>query len=366
MYAVSTECDLITSSYCSISIAKNKARELNLDEFEDLDILPVATPEKIKYFEVKPTAISIRLPENLFHTFPSLTQVISKNTGIRSVQQNLFVNASNLKDLDLESNKLTVLEATTFSHASELNLLNLANNQIAEIQDNTFQGLNKLSKLSLSGNQIKQLKKSTFLGLESLQKLDLDSNKIETVEDGALNLPQLRELTLGHNKLKLLADGLFSRTPLLKVADFRNNELLNIGEAFANCQSLIWLNLENNNQLTDLKLSKFVNLPALRAVSLKNSGFRIVEDEPKPDLVVVSRLERLGLPNNHLSNPNIFRHLSIFPQLKYLYLQNNDFTHFNDVKELRSYLPKLERINLKNNTLLRERFKVTGVNVQYE
>lgn len=177
---------------------------------------------------------------------------------------------------------------------------------------------------------------------------------------GSIHFPKLKQFSLEDNKLKELPADMCGHRPLLEVASLSNNELTRIGDSFANCQKLYLLTLENNPQLEDVHLEKFVNLTSLMQLYLAKTGLKISEDDPNPEYYAKSPLKRLNLGLNALNDPNIFRHVSIFPNLRILYLYGNKFDHLNNGNEIQKYLPKLQILDLTDNELLHERISVTN------
>lgn len=346
---MAVECKLpISPSYCIIE------NQINLGENEELEISPPpALPQYVHSFNVKSPASLKRFPQKIFNALPELKEVNLEDAGIDTLTQNAFDAGGSLENLNLKRNKLEIIEDSVFIHLSSLDSLQLSENKIHEIQDNAFKGLKKLRTLKLNGNQLKIIRRNTLADLESLEYLHLYANQIETIESGALNLPKLIEAFFTDNKIKVLPDDLFSQTPLLEIIELRNNELKTIGNAFANCHKVYSIALENNDQLEDGKLSKFARLGGLLSLSLNNTGLKISKDDVNEEKLGGSPVLRLNLANNKLSDPNIFYHLSVFPELKHVDLYNNNFEEMNNSTddEIRKYLPKLETVDLKNNLL---------------
>lgn len=338
--ATNVECSHLTPSYCSIH------KQLNVDNNEDLIFTPTSSPLLVSHFEMGSPAQLKWIPKTIFSQFTELQSVEIKGIGLETLTQSDFTNANHLTNLNLKSNQLNTIESATFVFANQLDALVLSDNRINEIQDDAFKGLTKLRTLKLDHNQISVLKQNILSGLESLEYLFLYKNKIEIIESGALNLPKLKEVFFGFNKLTVLPDDLFSLAPSVELVEFANNELKNIGEAFTNCQMLSYINLENNQQLKDAKLLKFAKIPALQTLSLNNTGLREIDDMSNIVLTVSSQLRSLNLANNRLTDPALFRYLSIFKELKQLYLYNNNNLVLNNTEDARKYLLNLEILSL--------------------
>lgn len=298
----------------------------------DYNITVTNTRDSIHRFEINSPSVLKIFPSVIFEKFPHLMRAVLEDAGIEVLTPTAFLNARNLKVLNLKLNKLKFIRNSTFVHAPSLRKVDLSQNEISEIEDGAFMQLLGLSSLVLNGNKLETLKRMTFSGLDNLRRLDLSFNQLETVdEDVFAHMNYLTELSLNDNNLAVLPEKLFTQTFKLDVIDLSNNKLRNIGNVFDECSELFFLNLTNNHELQDLELTKFLRLPSLRKLALDNTGF-IFPDEPPATKQVhePSKLIKLSLGSNRLSNVDIFRHLTIFPALRGLYLQNNDFTHFND------------------------------------
>lgn len=303
-------------------------------------------------FEVTKLAVLKTFPQIIFEKFPNIGRVELNEIGLEDLTQQSLLKATNLKVLNLRLNKLRIIRNSTFSNAPGLRKLDLSRNEIAEIEDDAFKQLNGLSLLNLRGNKIKIIKKLTFFGLESLRHLDLSFNEIEIIEDDAFNLTRLTEISLNDNKLKTISDNLFIDAHRVEVIDLSNNQLTTFGGAFDKLMQLFFLNLTNNDKLENLTLMKFVHLPELRKLALDNTGLRFEFDTPssaEDSYDESSGLIKLSLGNNQLSNADIFKHLTIFPELRGLYLQNNAFTHFDNIDQVKKTFPDFSILDLKYN-----------------
>lgn len=306
--------------------------------------------ESVYLFELTKPSVLITFPQIIFEKFPSLGRVELNEVGLEDLNQQSLVKATNLKVLNLRGNKLRIIRSSTFIHTPALRKLDLSRNEIAEIEDDAFKQLEALRSLNLSGNKIKIIKRLTLSGLENLKNLDLSFNEIETIEEDALKTTKLTEISLSDNKLKTISDNLFIDARRVEIIDLSNNQLVNFGRSFDRLNSLFLLNLTNNDKLENLSLMTFVYLPELRKLALDNTGFKFAtvpsdEDMPpeEPGLI------KLSLGSNQLSNADIFKHLKMFPKLRGLYLENNAFTHFDDIDQVKKTFPDFRILDLKFN-----------------
>lgn len=345
--SLDVKCDQTFPSLCFIGMAI----DLSIDD--ELIISPMEHARLVTRFEIAPVSNLKKFPNRIFETFRQIEAVTLNSANIHTLHNTTFDNATNLKELHLKLNKLTEVTEFVFKNAAKLEQLDLSGNEIENIEDKAFGGLQNLRTLKLNGNLLKILRHHTFDDLDNLEYLHLYSNRLETIESRALTLPKLTEIFFGHNRLLILPDDLFLGAPKLEVTEFSDNQLIRIGDAFENCNNIYSLNLENN-PIEDIDLLKFAEMRSLSSLSLNNTQFSFPENPPKPSksLIKSFSLESLNLANNNLSNANIFQHLVIFPELQRLYLYNNMFTEFADVNEIKTFLPKLNTLDLTGNKLI--------------
>jgi len=331
--------------------------EINASGDEITNVSYESKSDVVYRFEVTKPAVLTSFPQIIFEKFPNIGRVELNEIGLEVLTQQALFKASNLKVLNLRLNKLQTLRNSTFLNVPLLKKLDLSQNDISEIEDDAFNQLNSLILLNLSGNKIKIIKHFTLSGLMNLKHLDLSFNEIEVIEDNALNLTQLTEISLNDNKLKSISDNLFIDSHRVQVIDLSNNQIKYFGKVFDGLYELFFLNLTNNNNLENFSLLKFVHLPELRKLSLDNTGIKFITPPSEEELPKEpSQLIKLSLGNNQLSNADIFKHLIMFPELRGLYLQNNAFTHFDNIEEVKKMFRELRILDLKynNNNAIQE------------
>lgn len=328
---VEIKCDRKLLSSCYVR------QPVILMDGEELQIAPIDNEFMVNRFEVVPHSNLKTFPHQIFQVLPHVEAVTLTVANIRELSQALFRNASNLQTLDLNANNITMLPKAVFKNAPQLERLILTNNRISEIEDDAISGLTKLQTLKLNGNRLKVLRSGTFVNLVQLEFLHLYWNHLETIEANALALPTLTEVYVGHNKLTALPDDLFDGAPNVRYTDFSTNQLQRIGDAFAKCDNLFNLNVENN-RIADLDLSRFASMKSLAVLSLNNTN--MVLPPMHAATVRNSPMQSLNLANNKLNNANLFEHLAIFPNLERLFII---------IKRL---LPKLNTLDLNGNKLI--------------
>lgn len=309
----------------------------NLKEFQDTEIL-----------FIKPNVTISFLPQQIFRTFPRLS-FVKLSTGVKAIDKESLKGATHLKHLNLEYNKLKSISREVFSEPSRLIELVLSYNEITEIEDFAFHGLDFLGVLKLSNNHLSIVKKDTFTGSANIFYLALNNNEIEMIEDSAFNLPRLIFLFLSGNRIRHLADNVFRGASHLTLVDFARNNATHIGQAFYNSVSVTTIFLDNN-QIKDVNLTAFAQLPQLGTLSLRNNNFKF-SSKLKVQADFKSPLTLLELSENGLSKADILEDLAMFGNLQELYLNNNSFTYIKGFTDIKKKFPKINKMLLKNNNL---------------
>uniref|UniRef100_A0AAY5K3I3 TIR domain-containing protein n=1 Tax=Esox lucius TaxID=8010 RepID=A0AAY5K3I3_ESOLU len=164
-----------------------------------------------------------------------------------------------------------------------------------------------IKSLDVSMNNISKIKKSDFKNISVINCMNLSSNTISNVEDGAfLHLVALHGLDLGHNKLTTISEHMF--------------------QGLANMTRLQL----HNNLISFIACSSFQNLSGLQIVNLTNNKL------------------------HHLSNVQPLVHL---PNLRELYISNNNL-HYFESRELSNGSIGLKVLDVSTNPL--ERFSITA------
>lgn len=286
---------------------------------------------------------------NASSTYQTITQLrLQSAKNLTEIPRQLFDSFPNLNYLEAS------IGLRSLSHTlpnNQLKQLNLGNNRINVIAESgAFDGLTKLNVLILCHNELTIVHRTTFNGANNLQVIDLSSNEIATIEDGAFNLPYLKEILISNNKLKRLFDNIFAGAPNLQNIDLQRNQLEHIGKAFERTQHLHQLQLSGNNHLEDLNVFALSNLTELISLSLDAIGIHSISI---PSTVTSSQspLHTLSLSQNHLSNTDFLKQLSIFSKIEKLFVDGNKFVRWDDadVQNIKKYFPHIELIVTKCN-----------------
>lgn len=276
---------------------------------------------------------------NIFSRNKQLEELDLSRNNIDAIEEGAM-KLKNLKYLDLKDNKLKLL--------SKLNLpkllnLNLSLNKLKQLNDSILNGFPRLKMLNLSMNRIRHIG-NVFNDKSKLRKLDLSANNIEIIAEGSFNLPKLIDLDLGWNKIKFLNDTMLNGMRCLRSINLERNNISYVENIFSGMNDLVELNLSGNN-IENENFTLFAKLDNLYQLF----GYKFpLEMENTPN--VPFNLKKISLDGNFVSDPDIFKHLSIFPQLEELNANSNQFVRLNYVNDIREYLPKIKIINLIDNT----------------
>lgn len=316
---------------------------------EDLSIINAEHRDNVQIFQWLRRSKLKRLPTVIFETFPNLWH-LDLAIGIDSLHVTDFDNAGNLVQLKLTRNYIKRLHSYVFIKASNLTYIDLDTNQISEIQDSTFRGLNFLLQVNLDNNFLSVLTRDAFIGAVNIETLSFERNQISTIEEGVFDLPKLREINLSFNQIQSLPDGLFLNSPQLLHVNLSDNLLLQLPQAIIKSPSIVSLVLDAND-MPELDLSDFVRIKKLEILSLKYVGVQFAQPRSTPHYASKSLLRSLDLTYNNLGNRDILNQVSMFGNLKEIWLAFNRFTEIDDVDTVKELFPELEKISIEVNDL---------------
>ena len=119
---------------------------------------------------------------------------------------------------------ITTLLDGDFRDLSQLRTLNLHSNRLSELPPDVFHSLSKLQSLNLGGNRLTRLPDRIFSSLSRLASLDLQGNRLTELPATLLSgLSELQWLTFAGNELTELPPGLFPSFTGSVVFDFYGN-----------------------------------------------------------------------------------------------------------------------------------------------
>lgn len=235
---------------------------------------------------------------DFFKDFASLHTFVASDLQLENMHVEFYRDAKNLTYLDVSQNRLPAIPQLLFFSAEKLRQVDFSNNSIEQIDSLSFLGANELEVLKLSHNNIHHLDSNVF-STPKLLNLDLSNNNISILMQHTFdNLTELKQLNLSFNPISVLKIDSFAHLMKLESLDMKRTNLstIHLG-TFSHQQKLVRLDL-SENKLKELDFSHF--LPIL------------------PDL------RSLFLDNNQLSHLEGFSS-ELFPQLKSLDIRNNSF-----------------------------------------
>lgn len=182
-------------------------------------------------------------------TFAPLTNLHTLNLSgnrLHIVGNGLFNGLYVLSKLVLNNNLITVIDANAFVNCSSLKELDLSSNQLSDIPV-AITSLHMLKSLDLGENRISELGNDSFRNLNQLTGLRLADNLISNITCGILyDLPKLSVLNLAKNKIISIERGSFDQNQVIEAIRLDKNLLTDINGIFSTLNSLLWLNLSEN------------------------------------------------------------------------------------------------------------------------
>lgn len=218
-----------------------------------------------------------------------------QNNVIETIPRKSFLNATQLKWINLNRNKITSrgIEKGVFNNLKGLLYLFLEDNELKEVPSPLPPSL---EQLRLARNKITTIPEGVFSNLANLTMLDLHHNKLldNTLSSNTFQgLHSLVQLNAAQNSLTKMPPIL---PPNVMQLFLDNNSIEAIPENYFNAMlQLIFLRL-NNNKLTDKGLpAKIFNISSLLDLQL---SFNELTKIP----AISVHLEHLHLNNNRISS----------------------------------------------------------------
>jgi Leucine-rich repeat (LRR) protein len=220
-----------------------KLQSLSLDSNNIIGISAFNELDNLKFMNLSHNAIK-KINFGVFK-LPALNTLNLSNNKIHTIEEDAFLVAQNLTDLDLSNNKLMKIGSGMLTGLVQLKIFNLKSNQIGEIVKFPNQ-LKNLQNLTLSSNNLTDLNEETFSELSGLEKLDLSYNQLESIRVVS-GLKSLLDLSLEGNKIRNIESGQFQDLTSLKKLNLGNNQINETGnEDFKGLESLNILILSGN------------------------------------------------------------------------------------------------------------------------
>ncbi len=202
--------------------------------------------------------------------------------------------------------KTKVIPTAIFVRFPNLKSLTITDVALEKISSDDFVEAKKLTKLHIEKNNIGTLKTNSFASIKNLLDLDLSENQITRIEEGAFD--GLNELT----KLNLYS-----------------------------------------NKVVNLDLKTFTTLPKLEYLIVAHTDFTFSapfnSEEVAKVITLNSTITKLDLSNNPIDSPDLWRRLSIFPNLEIAYFTANKITHVDYMDEFKQLLPHVKELVMDEN-----------------
>lgn len=202
--------------------------------------------------------------------------------------------------------KMKVIPTVIFQKFTHLKSLTIKEVGLTTITSDRFVNAKTLTDLHIENNNIGNLKSNSFATAKNLQKLDLSENQITKIEEGAFE--GLNELTT--------------------------------------------LNL-NSNKVVNLDLTQFAKIPKLDYLVAAMMDFTFTgtfnSDEVAKIVALNSTVTRLDLSNNPIDSTDLWRRLSIFPNVETAYFTGAKITHVDHMDEFKKLLPHLTNLVMDEN-----------------
>lgn len=206
-------------------------------------------------------------------------------TDISDIDRLLDLNPD-ISHLNLSENRITTLPEGVFESFKKLRVLSLAGNGGVLIRVGAFEGIGLLEILDLRycGLTDRSFAPEVFNDLTRLRSLFLSHNNLSRVPN--ISRQTLLEICdLGYNEIRLAGRSDFSCQDHLEVLHLDHNEIVSIREDLlpglfgdAGKTNIRMLRLDNNN-IKDIDISFFENLPGIAVVDLSHN--EMLERDPE-------------------------------------------------------------------------------------
>ncbi|KAJ9599461.1 hypothetical protein L9F63_010076, partial [Diploptera punctata] len=283
------------------------------------------------------------LPADIFLDVPSLEML-----DLRDNANNL----TNLRILNLWSNKLENLTRETFTGLHSVESLELSLNKLSTLPHDVFAEMPNIKQIGLNGNIFKTLPGELFSYLSHLKKIKLNNNiDLGVLPSGLLaNLTDLEEIYLNGCGLASLPEDIFWGSPQIKNLSLQYNELITLPDKlFRDSSEMVFLNL-GYNQLEELPDLLFMNVRNLKVLNLE---YNHLTNITKNLFMNMGELLELNMGNNRLHYIDRLAFAKL-PHLRKLDFSNNQLTMQDDVFHDYSVLKEcvnIEEMNLAHNNI---------------
>ena len=286
---------------------------------------------------------------SLFQVKSSLVQLDLKQNRIGSIESGSLKGYSQLKTLDLSSNRrFKDIPTDALTDVPQLESLNMYYNDIHTISDQAFDNVPNLKTVHLGFNPIRNIPSAALRPLRKLESFTVWNISMVTIPENAfstINSPNMGHINIGSNLLRSLPENLFGPVKTLHSLHINSNYLTNLPEnLFESMNRLSSLRLENNqfeetpktlrhltrlstlymfkNQLREFSGDEIAENSELSSIDLNDN---LISVFPTSLFTKAPKLNRLILSKNNISNIHSCVLTMAEPKLKLsnLYLDSN-------------------------------------------
>ncbi|XP_030384456.1 insulin-like growth factor-binding protein complex acid labile subunit [Scaptodrosophila lebanonensis] len=339
----------------TIDLARNKLKkveyqmftQMNYVELIDLAENNISKIEKNSFKDIYQAVINVShnalelIESAAFENCVNITVLDLSHNRLANFSRRSFDETTFASEFQLSYNELTNLAHIPIQNMTGLRVLNASHNQIAEIPKNSFPKLYELHTIDVSHNNISFIFNGVFQTLFSLRSVDLSHNSMQEIKSSTFGtLPTLLEMNLSHNLLTNIVRGSLAKLTSLRQLYLNNNQLQSL---FQLPISLNELYLGNNN-ISSIPPNTWPVMNSLIYLDLSNNQLAdSLDGNSFTGLLVV---QRLMLQNNGITKPPLAA-LAVMSTLQYLHLEYNNITTLE--RSAFGKLPVLFEINLHGN-----------------
>jgi Leucine-rich repeat (LRR) protein len=202
-------------------------------------------PHNLKSIFIQATNV-VEIERNFLQDKGLGSRLDIRHGKFQSIKKHTFHNLE-ITFLSLSGNKITTIEEEAFVNLSQLKTLILDANQLNELSPWTFVSLPQLDSFTAAGNVISKLQKNVFEFLENKKAfIDFSRNCIEVVDKGAFDGSNATNviLILTNNRIEFLPPEIFQHHRVVRF-DRSNSRISKISpEYFEVDFKLTFLNLD--------------------------------------------------------------------------------------------------------------------------
>ncbi|XP_055529962.1 leucine-rich repeat transmembrane neuronal protein 2-like [Wyeomyia smithii] len=323
---------------CS-AVAKATRCLLNNVNVQEKEIInPTANPSTETELWIENSQLTY-FPDVLFTRFPKMETLVAKKVGLKKLLSNTFSKAPNLKHLDLSSNAVGLLPNDVFGPCQQFETINIAENRLHTLNGVALMGCNRLRQVNASFNQLIYINWDPLNDLRLLEQVDVSNNWITEI-----TVPKyVRKLKAHNNHIHQLKADRDSFVFMLEYLDISRNRLSSV-DVLVRFVKLTYINL-SHNRLLSIDFALFKNMRSLQEIRLAhNNIFAVSTTELKPnslkfvdlsnneltrlaanDSAGFGSVEKLLLNNNYLVSFEVSNGSTNFPNLREVFLGNNDW-----------------------------------------